>query len=145
MAKADGRSYGMGIKTVKSPDDVRGLNRKQRNKEPVVKEGLEVSEVIIQEGVYTFEYINDAVAEPVIYMMDHYVVGGFYRVHTGRAKDENLNAPGMHFVPLAVEAPCMLPDSVGYADNIPNRIFVFAFFARQAYIGRAAVWGRKWR
>ena len=40
---------------------------------------------MIQEGVYTFESINDAVAEPVIYMMDHFVVGGFYRVHTDRA------------------------------------------------------------
>ena len=67
----------------------------------VVKEGLEVHDVIVQEGVYTFETVNDAVAEPVVYMIDHYVVGGFYRVHTERGKDENLNAPGMHFVPLA--------------------------------------------
>jgi glutamate--cysteine ligase len=48
----------------------------------VIKEGCTVSEVIIQEGVYTFESINDAVAEPVVYMMDHFVIGGFYRVHT---------------------------------------------------------------
>jgi glutamate--cysteine ligase len=38
-------------------------------------------EVIVQEGVLTNERINDAVAEPVVYMMDRYVVGGFYRVH----------------------------------------------------------------
>ncbi|RXA25893.1 glutamate--cysteine ligase, partial [Escherichia coli] len=74
--------------------------RKERNKMSVVKEGLEVSEVIVQEGVHTFEKINEAVAEPVVYMIDRYVVGGFYRVHTGRGVDENLNAPGMHFVPL---------------------------------------------
>ena len=64
---------------------------------------MEVSDVIIQEGVYTFESINEAVAEPVVYMIDHFVVGGFYRVHTGRGTDENLNAPGMHFVPLAFD------------------------------------------
>ena len=58
---------------------------------------------MIQEGVYTFESINEAVAEPVVYMIDHFVVGGFYRVHTGRGTDENLNAPGMHFVPLAFD------------------------------------------
>ncbi|HSG92238.1 MAG TPA: glutamate--cysteine ligase, partial [Methylotenera sp.] len=91
IVKADAGTYGMGIMTVKSPEDVRGLNRKARNKMSVVKEGLEVSEVIIQEGVYTFESINDAVAEPVVYMMDHFVIGGFYRVHTGRGVDENLN------------------------------------------------------
>jgi glutamate--cysteine ligase len=63
---------------------------------------------MVQEGVHTFETVGDAVAEPVVYMIDHFVVGGFYRVHTERGKDENLNAPGMQFVPLAFDAPCNL-------------------------------------
>jgi hypothetical protein len=84
---------------VKDASEVIGLNRRQRNKMAVVKEGLPVGEVIIQEGVRTFETIDGAVAEPVFYMMDHYVVGGFYRVHTARGSDENLNAPGMEFRP----------------------------------------------
>jgi glutamate--cysteine ligase len=46
--------------------EVRDLNRKQRNKMAVVKEGLAVTEVIIQEGVPTYERMNDAVAEPVV-------------------------------------------------------------------------------
>jgi glutamate--cysteine ligase len=29
------------------------------------------------------------------------VVGGFYRVHAERGPTENLNAPGMHFEPIA--------------------------------------------
>ena len=62
---------------------------------------MPVGEVIIQEGVPTYERINDAVAEPVVYMIDRYVVGGFYRVHAERGIDENLNAPGSSFVPLA--------------------------------------------
>jgi hypothetical protein len=65
--------------------------------------------VIIQEGVLTNERINDAVAEPVVYMMDRYVVGGFYRVHAERGVDENLNAPGSSFVPLAFEQSTHLP------------------------------------
>jgi glutamate--cysteine ligase len=77
IVKADAGTYGMGIMTVKDPSEVRGLNRKQRNKMAVVKEGLEVHDVIVQEGVYTFETVEDAVAEPVVYMIDHYVVGGF--------------------------------------------------------------------
>ena len=137
IVKADAGTYGMGIMTVKTPDEVRGLNRKQRNKMSVVKEGLEVSEVIIQEGVYTFESINDAVAEPVVYMMDHYVVGGFYRVHTGRAVDENLNAPGMHFVPLAFESCCSLPDVSGAPDAAPNRFYAYGVVARLALLAAA--------
>jgi len=50
IVKADAGTYGMGIMTVKSPDEVRDLNRKTRNKMAVVKDGLQVSEVIIQEG-----------------------------------------------------------------------------------------------
>jgi len=63
--------------TVRDVSEVTGLNRRQRNKMAVVKEGLEVSEVIIQEGVHTVETIDQAVAEPVVYMIDRYVVGGF--------------------------------------------------------------------
>jgi glutamate--cysteine ligase len=103
IVKADAGTYGMGIMTVKDPADVRDLNRKQRNKMAVVKEGLQVTRVMVQEGIYTFECANDAFAEPVIYMIDHFVVGGFYRVHTARGQDESLNAPGMRSLPLAFE------------------------------------------
>ena len=137
IVKADAGTYGMGIMTVKSPDDVRDLNRKQRNKMSIVKEGLEVHEVIIQEGVYTFENINEAVAEPVVYMIDHFVVGGFYRVHTGRAVDENLNAPGMHFVPLAFDNPCSTPDCAGEPDEEKNRFYAYSVVARLALLAAA--------
>ena len=134
IVKADAGTYGMGIMTVKDASEVRDLNRKQRNKMSVVKEGLGVSDVLIQEGVYTFESINEAVAEPVVYMMDHFVVGGFYRVHTGRGVDENLNAPGMHFVPLAFETPCTLPNPESSPDSTPNRFYSYGVIARMALL-----------
>lgn len=137
IVKADQGTYGMGIMTVKDPAEVRDLNRKQRNKMSAIKEGHQVSEVIIQEGVYTYESINDAVAEPVVYMIDHFVVGGFYRVHTGRGKDENLNAPGMHFVPLAFETACSLPDREGRPDAAPNRFYTYGVVARLAMLAAA--------
>ena len=102
----------------------------------VVKEGLEVSSVIIQEGVYTFESIEDAIAEPVVYMIDRFVVGGFYRMHTARGKDENLNAPGAQFVPLAFEGPC-IPDPTGPADCPPNRFYAYGVVARLAQLAAA--------
>lgn len=134
IVKADSGTYGMGIMTAKSPDDVRDLNRKQRNKMAVIKEGQQVTEVIIQEGVYTFEKLNEAVAEPVVYMIDRFVVGGFYRVHTDRDIDENLNAPGMRFVPLAFETPCSLPDCAGQPDAPPNRFYTYGVVARLALL-----------
>jgi len=136
IVKADAGTYGMGIMTVKDASEVRGLNRKQRNKMAVVKEGLEVHEVLVQEGVYTFETVNDAVAEPVVYMIDRFVVGGFYRVHTSRGQDENLNAPGMQFAPLAFAAPC-LPDLAGQPGCPPNRFYAYGVIARLALVAAA--------
>ncbi len=134
IVKADAGTYGMGIMTVKDASEITGLNRKQRNKMAVVKEGLEVSDVLVQEGVYTFENINEAVAEPVVYMINHSVVGGFYRVHTGRGVDENLNAPGMHFVPLAFESSCTLPNPDRAPDDMPNRFYAYGVVARLALL-----------
>ncbi len=134
IVKADAGTYGMGIMTVKDASEMTGLNRKQRNKMAVVKEGLEVSDVLIQEGVYTFENIAEAVAEPVVYMIDHYVVGGFYRVHTARGMDENLNAPGMRFEPLAFETCCTLPKFDCPPDDTPNRFYAYGVVARLALL-----------
>jgi glutamate--cysteine ligase len=134
IVKADAGTYGMGIMSVKSAEEVRGLNRKQRNKMAVVKEGLEVSRVLVQEGVPTYESVNDAVAEPVVYMIDHFVVGGFYRVHTGRGPEENLNAPGMHFVPLAFADNCHQPDLDGNPHAPPNRFYAYGVVARLALL-----------
>jgi glutamate--cysteine ligase len=134
IVKADAGTYGMGIMTVKDASEIRDLNRKQRNKMSVIKEGASVSDALIQEGVYTFESINDAVAEPVVYMVDHFVVGGFYRVHTGRGVDENLNAPGMHFVPLAFDTPCTLPNLDSTPNDKPNRFYSYGVIARMALL-----------
>ncbi|MDE3207717.1 MAG: glutamate--cysteine ligase, partial [Pseudomonadota bacterium] len=137
IIKADAGTYGMGIMSVHDASEVVHLNRKQRNRMAVVKEGMKVSRVMVQEGVYTFENINEAVAEPVVYMMDHYVVGGFYRVHTSRGDDENLNAPGMHFVPLAFEAACCTPDPAACPEVLANRFYAYGVVARLALLAAA--------
>ena len=137
IVKADAGTYGMGILTARSADDVRGLNRKERNKMAVVKEGLEVNEVIVQEGVHTFESVNGAVAEPVVYMIDQFVVGGFYRINTDRGVDENLNSRGMSFVPLAFETDCHTPDCSGMPDAPPNRFYTYGVVGRLAMLAAA--------
>ena len=137
IVKADAGTYGMGIMTVKSVDDVRNLNRKTRNKMSVIKEGQPVHEVIIQEGVYTFESVGGAVAEPVVYMMDQFVVGGFYRVHTERGIDENLNSPGAKYAPLAFETDCHTPDCAGEPGDPPNRFYTYGVVARLANLAAA--------
>ena len=139
FVKSDAGTYGMNIMVVKSPDDVRDLNRKQRNKMNVGKDGNQVSDVLVQEGVYTYETWgeNNDVAEPVVYMMDHFVVGGFYRVHTNRAKDENLNAPGAQFQPLPFAEDCVKAKLGEGEDCPPNRFYTYGVVARLALLAAA--------
>ena len=135
IVKADAGTYGMGIMTVRDASEVKDLNRKQRNKMAVIKEGLEVSDVIVQEGVHSFEHINESVAEPVVYMIDRYVIGGFYRVHAERGVDENLNSPGAHFVPLAFAQQHSLPDlGAKPGTAAPNRFYMYGVVARLALL-----------
>ena len=135
VVKADNGTYGMGIMTVRDAKELEELNRRTRNKMSVIKDGQEVSEVIIQEGVLTNERMNDAVAEPVVYMMDRYVVGGFYRVHAERGVDENLNAPGASFVPLAFEQSSSLPQPGAKPGvSAPNRFYMYGVIGRLAML-----------
>jgi glutamate--cysteine ligase len=135
IVKADAGTYGMGIMTVRDAKDLSELNRKTRNKMSVIKDGQSVSEVLIQEGVPTYERINEAVAEPVVYMIDRYVVGGFYRVHAERGIDENLNSPGASFVPLAFAESTHLPrPGEKPGASAPNRFYMYGVIARLAML-----------
>ncbi len=136
MVKADAGTYGMGVMTVHSPDEVSELNRKQRTKMSKTKEGQKVTKAIIQEGVYTHETWeeDDSSAEPVVYMVDHNVVGGFYRVHSRRGANENLNSPGMRFEPLAFAECCNSPDKNMDPDAHPNRFYTYGVIARLALL-----------
>ena len=135
IVKADNGTYGMGIMTVRDVKDLEQLGRRTKNKMAMIKDGQEVSEVIIQEGVLTGERINEAVAEPVVYMIDRYVVGGFYRVHAERGIDENLNAPGSAFVPLAFAESHQLPRlGAKPGASAPNRFYMYGVIARLAML-----------
>ncbi len=139
VVKADSGTYGMGVMTVSSTEELLQLNRKQRTRMAKTKEGQNVSRVILQEGVYTEEKWGEAgaVSEPVVYMIDHFVVGGFYRVHAGRGINENLNAPGMHFQPLMFAESCNVPDSDQSPDAEPNRFYTYGVIARLALLAAA--------
>ena len=137
IVKSDSGTYGMAIMSVDSPEDILNLNRKQRNKMASVKEGLQVEQMLVQEGVYTFETIEKAVAEPVVYMIGSHVIGGFYRVHTGKTATDNLNSPGMHFEPLSFEESCVLPDEHQKPDSSPNRFYAYGVIARLALLAAA--------
>jgi glutamate--cysteine ligase len=135
IVKADNGTYGMGIMTVRDVKDLEEIGRRTKNKMAVIKDGQQVHEVIIQEGVLTAERMHEAVAEPVVYMMDRYVVGGFYRVHPERGIDENLNAPGAGYVPLAFAESTRLPQpGEKPGASAPNRFYMYGVIGRLAML-----------
>lgn len=131
VIKADAGTYGMAIMTVTSSAEVRELNRKQRTRMAHAKEGQAVTQVLVQEGVYTHETLGEppAATEPVIYMIGPSVVGGFYRVHRERGPTENLNAPGMHFEPIA--------ESRVSAEETSPQFYAYGVVARLALLAAA--------
>ena len=138
VVKSDNGTYGMGIMMVHDASQLLHLNRKQRTKMAASKGSQTVHRVIVQEGVYSFEKMpSGAVAEPVVYMIGQYVIGGFYRVHQDRGHDENLNAPGMHFEPLAFARSCNMPCDNFAVKEPPNRFYTYGVIARLAALAAA--------
>ncbi len=139
VLKANAGTYGMGIMMIKDAKELDELNRKTRNKMSVIKEGLEVSEILLQEGVHTIERVNNLVAEPVIYMMDKYVIGGFYRAHQDKNVNDNLNSPGMLFTPMeqhVSQAMLQLQDTQEYTPE-NKRFYTYSVVARLALLACA--------
>ena len=135
IVKDDAGTAGLGIMTVRDPKDLSDLNQRTRSRMSTGQDGHKVSEVILQEGVPTYERVNDAVAEPVVCMIDRYVVGGYYRVNAGRGVDENLNSPGASFVPLAFAESNQLPKpGAKPGASAPNRFYMYGVIARLAMV-----------
>ncbi|URI09995.1 glutamate--cysteine ligase [Aquincola tertiaricarbonis] len=133
--KADNGTDGMGILMVRDAKELAELSRRALEKMGEAKDGQHVTEVLIQEGVPTYERMHDAVAEPVVYMIDRYVVGGFYRVHAERGTDENLNTPGARYVPLAFAEHNQLPKPGAKPGvSAPNRFYMYGVIGRLAML-----------
>lgn len=98
--KHNSGTYGRSIMTVRSGQEILTLNRREKNKMNVGKGGVQVSSVIVMEGIPTDLKENDETAEPVIYLAGTEPIGGFLRMNPNRDAESNLNSPGAHFKPL---------------------------------------------
>ena len=135
VVKADDSHPGFGLLSVRDVKDLDALVAKAQKSMAAAGGAAVAPDVIIQEGVLTHERINDAVAEPVVYMMDRYVVGGFYRVHAERGEEESLSAPGARFVPLAFEKSAIMPQpGQKPGASAPNRFYMYGVIGRLAML-----------
>jgi len=132
VVKADRGRGGLGVVSVRDARDLAALMAKA---DPDL---LAASHFIVQEGVPTYERMNTAVAEPVVCMIDRYVVGGYYRVHAERGIDESLVAPGSSYVPLAFAESHQLPrPGAKPGASAPNRFYMYGVIGRLAMLAAA--------
>jgi len=130
-----------GVVTVRDAKEVEALIGKSRTstssaaKTSAGRDLREPTELIVQEGVLTNERVHNGVAEPVVYMMDRYVVGGFYQVHAAQAADENLKLPDASFVPLAFSESTHMPQpGAKPGASAPNRFYMYGVVGRLAMV-----------
>ncbi len=96
VIKSNYGTYGMGIMTAKSAEEIYNLNQKLRKQMQVTKNNVTNEQVIIQEGIKTIDKINDNSAEPLLYLINHQLSAFLYRSHPGKDQYSNLNSVGMH-------------------------------------------------
>jgi len=103
--KSDRGTYGMGIMTARSGDDILHLNKNTRKRMSAIKGGVLNTAVIIQEGIPTIDTVDKHPAEPMLYLIGDTPVGCIYRANTQKDAYSNLNSAGMQFssIPYATE------------------------------------------
>ncbi|MEI8029631.1 MAG: glutamate--cysteine ligase [Comamonadaceae bacterium] len=136
VVKSDHGSRGMGIVTVREVEELEALTNKLKSRTNGLNANPHAFDLLLQEGVLTNERINDAEAEPVVYMIDRYVVGGFYRVHAERGVDDALNtSPAPSFMPLAFEQSANLMQAGSKSGaSAPNRFYMYGVVGRLAML-----------
>ena len=134
IIKADAGTYGMAVMRIHSVEEIQHMNRKQRTRMATSKGRQIVTRILLQEGIPTVETWQQASAEPVVYLMGHHIIGGFYRLHQQRSATESLNAPGMQFEPLAFTNTELHADKNPTVDTAPNRFYTYGVIARLAML-----------
>lgn len=101
--KSNVGTYGMSVMNIKNGEDFINLNRDGRKKMKISKGGRVLNDLIVQESVPTV-FKNK---EPVYYLIDNKVCGGFFRVNDSKGDTDNLNTRGMYFSCICMEKNCL--------------------------------------
>ena len=127
VIKADANNVDVELMLVKHSSEVPALLRQQT--------AIRQIDPIVQEGIYSFEQINQSLAEPVVYMIDRYVVGGYYKVHEQGMATANGTEPATQIVPLAFAQQHAVPDMRAKPGTAaPNRFYLYGVVARLALL-----------
>ncbi|MDM8335051.1 glutamate--cysteine ligase [Wolbachia pipientis] len=99
--KASNGTYGMGIITATSGEEILNLNKKKRHKMKKIKEGMKINNVIIQEGVPTIDVFERSPAEPLIYYVGNTPTCYLYRYNSRKDVYSSLNSTDCEFYDIS--------------------------------------------
>ncbi len=92
-------TYGLGIMTVTSGEQLLNLSNRKMKKLMYGKGGSETEDFLIQEGVPTLMKTESGdPVEPVVYLIDGDASSWFYRINPKKDEIGNLNSPSARFV-----------------------------------------------
>lgn len=121
FVKANKGTFGLGVMTAKSADDILHINRKARSSMQAIKSGIINDTVIIQEGIPTIEKVGESAAENLVYSIGGEPIGMFSRYNNHHTSYNSLNAPGMEFtksVPIPKDSLEFLLGITSYIANL---------------------------
>ena len=96
--KNDSGTYGLGILSVRSGEELLSLSNRKMRKLMYSKGGIEVENFLIQEGIPTrLETADGGPVEPVVYLVDGQAASWFYRINEKKSDIDNLNSPSASF------------------------------------------------
>jgi len=96
--KNDSGTYGLGILSVSSGEELLSLSNRKMRKLMYSKGGVEVENFLIQEGIPTrLETADGGPVEPVVYLVDGQAASWFYRINEKKSDIDNLNSPSASF------------------------------------------------
>ena len=96
--KNDSGTYGLGILSVRSGEELLSLSNRKMRKLMYSKGGVEVENFLIQEGIPTrLETADGGPVEPVVYLVDGQAASWFYRINQKKSDIDNLNSPSASF------------------------------------------------
>ena len=95
--KANNGTYGMAVWAVNNSQEIIEINKKERNKMNMVKGSTQTHSVIIQEGIFTEDKINDSASEPLLYIANGNLIETIYRTNPQKDDHGNLNSMGAIF------------------------------------------------
>ncbi len=120
--KANCGTFGMGIISVYSQEEILQINKKTRHSIHTLKQGMSNNNVVIQEGVPTsISHVyegNRMPAEHIVYNIGNEIIGLLMRCNKNKSHEQNLNSNGMQIMRLSDDTTSIVHEMIAKISHL---------------------------